>query len=126
VKRWARLAVGTILAAAGVLLALFFGLLYFVADCGAGCAARGEHAPVFALVGAGAGLVAAGVTLGRGWRVALAWGLVVGGAIALATSAWGALTQGDGGWTWASAAGGLIASVVGFWTRSARRAADPK
>lgn len=107
-RRGLRIALSVLLVLAGLLIALFFGLLYFVADCSAACGRRGEHAPIYALVGAGLGLAVAGI------RPRLAPGLLVAGLVSLGWSAW-ALAQGEGGWVWASLAGGLAVALLGAW-----------
>ncbi|GEM_PF-3775693 len=119
-----RIALSLLLVLAGALVALFFGLLFLVADCSAGCGQRGERAPLYALVGAGLGLAVAGARLGAGLRAAAGAGLLVAGLVALAASAW-ALAQGEGGWVWASLAGGLLASGAGAWTLRRLRSGPP-
>ena len=109
--RTLRVIAAVALVLAGLATALFFLALYGIADCGPDCSARGEHAPVVALIAAGIGLVATGCLLHRGWRVALIWGGGTAGTLTCAGSAWAA-AMGEGGWIWASAGAGLAIALA--------------
>src|SRR5690348_8175112 len=119
-----RIALSVLLVAAGALVALFFGLLFLVADCSTACGQRGERAPIYFLVGAGLGLAVAGARLGAGLRAAAGAGLLVAGLACAAASAW-ALARGEGGWVWGSLLGGLLALGFGAWALRRLRPGPP-
>lgn len=110
------------IAIAGLAIVAFFTLLLGIADCGPDCVARGERAPVFALIGLGAFLLTLGIALRGGARRAVGLALLVGGAVALAGTLW-TVADGARGWmAWATLAAGAGCAAIGaYLLRPARR-----
>jgi hypothetical protein len=114
-----RTLVAAALVLAGLALAAFYILLFAIADCSGDCVAAGERAVPLALVGAGAGLVAAGLALRRGRRLALGVGLVAGGALAALAIVWIMASEGARGMAvWLLVAALALAAAGGFALRS--------
>lgn len=121
--RW-RSIVAAFLTAGGLTVAAFYTFLFGMADCAAGCVARGEQAVVIALVGVGIGMFGAGVLLRRDPPRALAVGLLAAGVSASAGIAYN-MAQGARGIAIALLAVALATAVLGawLWWRQRERAA---
>lgn len=105
-----------LLIVAGLACVGFFGLLLGIADCGPGCQARGERAPVYAFIGLGLGLVVLGATLRGGAMQAMGAGMLAGGAIALSGLLIVIVMEGGrGAMVWVSLAVAVGFALVGAW-----------
>ena len=105
-----------VLIVAGLACMGFFGLLHGMADCGPDCQARGERAPVYALIGLGLGLVVLGAMLGRGTLRATGAGMLAGGAISLSGLLIVIVMEGGrGAMVWVTLAVSVGFALVGAW-----------
>lgn len=114
VRRGPRIALQVLLVLVGLAAAVFFYLLFAIADCSDACQAAGERAGATVPAALGVGVVMAGALLARGWRMAAGGGLAFAGVLAAGASAV-LLATGEGGWHTQALVGGLAALAVGVW-----------
>ena len=115
-RRPAQVALGIALILGGLLIALFFTALLFIADCAAGCQTNGERAPAFGIIGVGAGALICGALLVAD-RARLAWGagFAAAGLIAFVG---GLVSRGTMGWI--TAAAGFLVAALAVWALRAK------
>lgn len=116
--RRARLAFSIALIAGGLALAVFYYLLFAIADCSAACVVAGERAVPLGLIGVGLGLATAGATLFRMEpRRALGWGLSSAGVTTVVGCAVLIFGEGSAGLAYWIGAVGLVEAGAGVVVR---------